>query len=204
MDVLLVTAFIATSIAVIVVPGPNVLIIVSASISHGAKQGLWTVLGTSSAMSIQLMIAAVSTGWFVEFTRNGFEMLKWIGVAYLFYLGISHLTQLYHYNNTRNELKSSSSFAGGFMVSLTNPKTIIFFSAFLPQFVTPSSPYSYQITILSLLFLILATFFDCLYAVLAGNVSAMIQSDRAHKIRHGISGLLFLSLALWLMVLRET
>jgi len=203
MNALQATTFLASSVVLIVVPGPNVLVIVSTSICDGPKQALWTVLGTSSAMTIQLLIAAIGTGWFVEFISNGFSRLKWVGVVYLIYLGIYHLTKLYSDNNSNDAVKGGSAFTRGFLVSLTNPKTIIFFSAFLPQFVSPDSDYTYQIIFLSLLFLAVATFFDSLYAILAGHVKGIFRGNRAGKLQHGVSGLLFLLIGVWLIVLRK-
>jgi len=202
MNALLVATFVATSVVLIVVPGPNVMVIVSTSFAHGAKRGLLTVLGTSSAMIIQLLIAAFSTAWLVESITEGFVWLKWFGVAYLIFLGMSHLTKLYN-KNDYIQISSCSSFARGFFVSLTNPKTILFFSAFLPQFVSPGGDYKTQILVLSCIFLMLATFFDGLYALLSGYASGLIQGQRAIKVQHGVSGILFIVLGAWLATLRK-
>ena len=88
MEILL---FILVSIGVIIVPGPNVLVIVSTCISHGRSRGLQTVAGTSAAMLVQLLISALGTSWFISQLAFGFLWLKWIGVAYLCYLGVNHL-----------------------------------------------------------------------------------------------------------------
>lgn len=204
MDSFLFIGFILASVALIVVPGPNVLVVVSTSISHGTKRGVQTVLGTSSAMIIQLIIAALGTSWLVAAITDGFEWLRWLGVAYLMYLGVSYFSNLF--NNENNEaLKSTASgtFIRGFIVSLTNPKTILFFSAFLPQFVAESGEYTIQIIILSVTFLLLATLLDGLYAIIAGHVKEHIQGYRAKKIQKGISGILYLGAGVWLAALRK-
>lgn len=204
MDYFLFSGFILTSVALMIMPGPNVLVVVSTSISHGTKRGLQTVLGTSSAMIIQLITAAVGTSWFVTSIANGFEWLRWIGVAYLLYLGISYLlNMLKEVNSEKSKVTASGTFVRGFIVSLTNPKTILFFSAFLPQFVSPGGEYATQILILSTTFLVLATFLDGMYAILAGRVGGIIQDYRAQKVRHGFSGILYLSAAAWLAALRR-
>jgi len=170
MEILL---FILVSIGIIIVPGPNVLVIVSTCISHGKLRGLQTVAGTSTAMIIQLFIAGVGTSWFVSTLASGFLWLKWIGVLYLCYLGFNHLKVAV--KNTKHiPVSGIGSFQRGFWVSLTNPKTILFFSAFLPQFVLPSEPYFSQIVLLSSIFWILAVVLDSSYALLAGKLASML------------------------------
>jgi homoserine/homoserine lactone efflux protein len=204
MDYSLFIAFILTSVALIVVPGPNVLVVVSTSVSHGSRRGLQTVMGTSSAMLIQLLIAAFGTTWFVAAIANGFEWLRWSGVAYLIFLGSSYLMKLTKQNNNAVvELTASGTFLRGFIVSLTNPKTILFFSAFLPQFVSRQGDYAIQIAILSITFLVLATLLDGLYAIFAGRITRLIQTCRVHKIQNGLSGILYFGAGIWLAVLRR-
>jgi len=165
--------FILISIGVIIVPGPNVLVIVSTCISHGRLRGLQTVAGTSAAMIVQLFIAAVGTTWFVSTLASGFLWIKWTGVLYLCYLGFNHLKSAVQ-KTEHQSVSSIGSFYRGFLVSLTNPKTILFFSAFLPQFVSPSEPFLSQIALLSSIFWVLAVVLDSGYALLAGKLASML------------------------------
>ena len=80
-------AFIFAALVVILLPGPNVLVIISTSVINGLKSGLLTVAGTSSAMAIQLTVTAMGSAWLVETLTNGFSLLRWAGVVYLMYLG---------------------------------------------------------------------------------------------------------------------
>lgn len=204
MDPLLYLMFVLTSMALILVPGPNVLVIISTSISHNVKRGLQTVLGTSSAMALQLLIAACGTTLFVESISKGFEWLKWLGIAYLIYLGIQHLVAMGKNKATdQQEISASGSFTRGFIVSLTNPKTILFFGAFLPQFVSSNGDYMSQIALLSITFLFLATLFDGLYAILAGKLRKQVQRANYQKAHNGVSGILFLSAGIWLALMRK-
>jgi len=182
--------FILVSIGIIIVPGPNVLIVVSTSISHGKVRGLQTVAGTSTAMLIQLGIAAVCTSLFVTTLANGFIWLKWLGVIYLFYLGVSHLLAIHKADKT--QISTAGTFQRGFWVSLTNPKTILFFSAFLPQFTNPAISYQLQIAVLSLIFWFLAVVLDSGYALLAHKLSSMLKTKYLAKYQHGVSGALYL------------
>jgi len=172
MEILL---FILVSIGIIIVPGPNVLVIVSNCISHGRLRGLQTVAGTSTAMIAQLFIAGVGTSWLVSTLASGFLWLKWAGVLYLCYLGFNHLKSAVQ-KTEHMSVSGIGSFHRGFWVSLTNPKTILFFSAFLPQFVSPSEPYLGQIALLSSIFWILAVVLDSSYALLADKLASMLGS----------------------------
>ena len=203
MDLPLFITFIVASVALIVIPGPNVFVVVSTSISHGVKRGLQTVLGTSSAMAIQLVIAAISTTWIVESLSEGFEWLRWLGVGYLVYLGLMHLLSAIKNENHKEHVTATGTFSRGFLVSLTNPKTILFFGAFLPQFVSPHGDYTNQIIVLSVVFLVLATLLDGLYAIMAAKVGGLIQGKRVHKVQNGVSGILYLGAGAWLAAVRK-
>lgn len=183
-------SFIVVSIGVIVMPGPNVLVVVSTSISHGKLRGLQTVVGTSAAMAIQLFIAAAGTAWFVATLTEGFFWLKWVGVAYLLYLGTKQLR--YTASKTQPQISAFSSFHRGFWVSLSNPKTILFFGAFLPQFTVPSQPYISQILSLSAIFWLLAIVLDSGYALLSHKLGALLKSKTLTKHQNRASGLLYL------------
>ena len=198
MDLTLYFTFVLISIGLIIIPGPNVLVIVSTSISHGKSRGLQSVLGTSSAMVIQLVVAAVATALFVTQVTNGLTILKWLGVAYLIYLGLLNLYRGMSKNLRSEQLSATGSFVRGFIVSLTNPKTLLFFGAFLPQFISGENPYWSQIAILSILFLVLATVLDSCYALGAAYGRNYFVFGRMQKIHARISGILYLAAGLWL------
>ena len=183
-------AFILVSIGVIILPGPNVLVIVSTSIAHGKIRGLQTVAGTSTAMLIQLGIAALGTSWFVSTLTSGFVWLKWLGVVYLLYLGVSHL--LATGNSVKTDISAVGTFQCGFWVSLTNPKTILFFTAFLPQFTTTAISYHLQIAVLSIIFWLSAVALDSAYALLAHKLTSIVKTKRLVNYQHGASGVLYI------------
>ncbi|MCG8426504.1 MAG: LysE family translocator [Chromatiales bacterium] len=183
--------FILISIGVILIPGPNVLVVISTSITQGKLRGLQTVVGTSAAMIIQLVVAALGTAWFVSALAEGFFWLKWIGVAYLIYLGVSHLIRAASARQ-EPEITAIASMQRGFWVSLTNPKTILFFSAFLPQFAVSTAPYLEQIALLSVIFWVLAAILDSGYALLASRLSALLNREGSSKQQNRASGILYL------------
>jgi homoserine/homoserine lactone efflux protein len=198
MDITLYLTFLVVSFGLIIVPGPNVLVIVSTSITHGTKRGLQTVAGTSLAMAIQLLVIASSTAWLVQVISNGLHYLKWVGVAYLLYLAIYHLNAAFSAEKKEIKITSSATFRRGFLVSLTNPKTLFFFSAFLPQFVTSAGSYNIQIFLLSLSFLIMAIILDSCYALLSSKLSLLVKERFLNRFRNGFAGLLYLWACAWL------
>ncbi len=200
MDITLYAAFLLVSFGLIIVPGPNVLVIVSTSIAHGKTRGLQTVAGTSLAMAIQLFMVAIGTAWFIRLISNGLYDLKWIGVIYLLYLGLTHLKQVFRTKQQDPDITASATFTRGFLVSLANPKTLLFFSAFLPQFVTDTENYHLQILLLSLSFLVMAMVLDSCYALMSSKLALLIKHRRLRSAQHGLSGLLFLGASAWLAV----
>ena len=182
--------FIIVSFGVIVIPGPNVLVIISTSLSHGTTRGLQAVAGTSLAMLIQLSIAALGTSLFVSNLAKGFMWLKWLGVTYLIYLGVKHLIALKSSNQP--PISATGSFNRGFWVSLTNPKTILFFGAFLPQFTIGSHSYLSQIILLSVTFWLMALVLDSLYAILSAKLVKLLKAKNITKYQNGFCGALYL------------
>ena len=203
MDAALFITFFVVSVGLIVIPGPNVLVIVSTSIGHGKSRGLQTVAGTTSAMAIQLIIAVAGTAWFVQLLADGFYILKWLGVGYLLYLSLLHFRQACFGRHTPIALTASGTFARGFFVSISNPKTIVFFTAFLPQFVTPDGNYIQQTFILSMTFLSLAAALDSCYAILAASLQPLLERCNHSRVQSGISGILFFATSAWLATMRR-
>lgn len=189
-------SFSLVSIALILMPGPNILVIVSTSLQAGKARGMQTVMGTSLAMIVQLFIAAVGTSAFLSLVSEGLFWLKWLGVAYLIFLGARSLVNFCQHKSIAKP-SALGSFQRGFWVSLTNPKTILFFSAFLPQFVSSDALYLQQVAIFSACFWLLAVLIDSSYALLAAKSRWLLQnpniskhqSDRMHN---GLSAALYL------------
>lgn len=184
--------FIVISLGFIALPGPNVLVIVSTSLSEGRIKGFQTVFGIGVAMVFQLSLAILGTSWFVYTLAQGFQWLKWCGVAYLIYLGVKHLRTAVSNQQPIEKSTTVGSFGRGFFVSLTNPKTILFFGAFLPQFALGGSLFLIQLIILSVTFWLLALGVNIGYTVLASKFAITLSSKKLSKIKHGTSGVLYL------------
>jgi threonine/homoserine/homoserine lactone efflux protein len=185
-------SFVVVSLGVIASPGPNVLVLISTSLSHGQKRGFQTIAGITAAMAIQLMIAATGTTWFINVLTEGFLWLKWGGVLYLTYLGINHLREAVTHQSKRKIPTARGSFYRGFWVSLSNPRTILFFVSFLPQFVSADHAYLQQIILLSATFWLMGIIVNFSYSILASKASHVLRSSRFYRLQNGASGLLFL------------
>lgn len=144
-------AFVAATIALIALPGPNVALIVANSVAYGWRFGLLTVAGTSAAMVPQLILTVLGMTGMLMLAGHLFEWVRWAGVAYLIYLGVqAWRAPAVDLTKVKPELRSARSiFLRGFLVSLTNPKTLLFYGAFFPQFVTPETNLGAQLAHIS-------------------------------------------------------
>jgi homoserine/homoserine lactone efflux protein len=204
LSVQLYLAFVAATVILILIPGPNVALIVANSVAHGSRYGLITVAGTSSAVIIQLLLTVGGMTTFLTVMANWFEWLRWIGVAYLIYLGIRawrappvDLTQ------ARPEPRSARAiYLRGFLVSLANPKTLLFYGAFFPQFVSVGGDLTSQLTLLALTFLFLAVTLDGSWALLAGRFRAVLAVNG--KLRNRLTGSLLIGAGAGLALARRS
>ncbi|HJP23310.1 MAG: LysE family translocator [Alphaproteobacteria bacterium] len=194
-------AFVLATIVLIVLPGPNVTLIVANSLAAGARAGLLTVAGTSCATALLLAVAALGMTTLIAVMADWFTWLRWAGVAYLLYLGLQQWRRLPSAAQTppgRQRL-----FWQGFLVSATNPKTLLFYVAFLPQFVDPGLAPGPQLTVLSVTFLVIATLIDGAYGLLAGRLRGALADARRARLRQRISGSFLIAAALGLALARR-
>jgi len=154
-------------------------------------------------MAIQLGLVAIGTSWIVQTISEGFVVLKWSGVIWLALLALYHLQRSLMADTDEKRIAAVASFFTGFVTSLTNPKTILFFTAFLPQFVVSSQDYLSQITALSLTFLLLATIIDGAYAIASASVRRFLGGGRVPALRHRLSAALYFIAGMWLAMLRR-
>jgi threonine/homoserine/homoserine lactone efflux protein len=197
-------AFVLTTTILILIPGPNVALIVANSVAHGSRYGLLTVAGTSSAMVIQLVLTGLGLSELMGSLANVFDWLRWVGVAYLVYLGVRHWMAVpVDLTKTQPQVKSVRAiYLRGFLVSLTNPKTLFFFGAFFPQFLVPNQiAMGGQILLLSVTFLGLAIILDGAWAMLAGRLRYLLT--RHGRLRNRLTGGLLVSASLGVAMARR-
>jgi threonine/homoserine/homoserine lactone efflux protein len=168
--------FILATTILILIPGPNVSLIMANSIAHGTRYGLLTVIGTSSAIIVQLALTVLGLSATLGILATWFEWVRWIGVAYLLYIGIRQWRAApVDLTRTRPQPRSVRVIAlRGFLISLTNPKTLLFYGAFFPQFLSADAPFAPQVALLSATFFIIAAGLDSAWALLAGRLRGLL------------------------------
>lgn len=179
----LLAAFLAASLALALTPGPAVLYIVSRSIAHGRGSGLASVAGVAVGNFGNAIGASLGLAALFALSSMAFTVVKYAGAAYLIYLGIRALTA------ARAEVVLGKPayaghwrvFADGFWVALLNPKTALFFAAFLPQFCEPGAGSILQSAALGTLFVVIAAITDSVYALVAGTVASALARRRGYR-----------------------
>jgi threonine/homoserine/homoserine lactone efflux protein len=180
--------FCVAAIALLVVPGPSVLFIVARSSSQGLRAGVVSVLGVHAASIVHISAAVVGLSALVVASALAFTVVKVVGGVYLVYLGVRAI--LAAHARTTAAVTSVQQraplriFVEAFTVNLFNPKTAIFFLAFLPQFVDPDHGQVWsQTLILGLVFIALGICSDGIYAFLGAHVGARFQRRAAARLR---------------------
>jgi threonine/homoserine/homoserine lactone efflux protein len=184
--------FVTGATVLLVIPGPAVTYVVSRSIGHGRAAGLVSVLGIVTGTLCHVVAAALGISALLASSAVAFQFVKYLGSAYLIYLGIKTLLrreeQLAEAHS--GETKLTRIYGQGLLVNLLNPKTALFFLAFLPQFVDPTRGHiTVQILQLGILFALMGWFSDSVYAVIAGTVAERIRgSVRLRRAQRNLSG----------------
>jgi threonine/homoserine/homoserine lactone efflux protein len=188
MELGLYLAFVGAAAILIIIPGPNVSLIIANSVAHGPRYGMMTVLGTSAALIVQLVLASLGLSGLMHTMGVWFEVLRWIGAAYLVWLGLKiWLSPADDLSRVKPEKKSTRKMlTRAFFISLTNPKTLLFYGAFFPQFISAQYEVWPQVVTMSVTFLVLAVLLDSSWALTAGSARKLLTSHA--KWRNRISG----------------
>lgn len=189
--------FAGTSLALLAVPGPAVIYVVTRSLDQGRRAGIVSVLGIEAGTFAYALAAATGLTGLIAASEVGFTVVRYVGAGYLVYLGVRKLLE-------RDEPQLASAdtrarlFVRGVLVQLLNPKVAIFFLAFLPQFVSPSrGPAAIQILVLGTIFTLLAVLSDSAYVLLAGAIGGRLRSGlRAGRWLAKLSGGVYIGLGL--------
>jgi threonine/homoserine/homoserine lactone efflux protein len=200
-------AFVAAASIMLIIPGPTILSVISYSVAHGRRANLPLVaavaLGDSTALALSLLgvgaLLAVSAFWFT--------VVKWIGGLYLLYLGITLLRAGVTAAATPAPPAAASRwrlFANTYLVTALNPKGMIFFVAFLPQFINPAHSAVPQLWILAVTFVVLATANATLYAVFAASASGLLSSRKAQRRFNLVGGSLLSVAGIWALAAKRS
>jgi len=178
------TTFVAVVLVFALIPGPTVILVVGQAISHGKQSVLPLVMGVLLGDFVAMTLSLLGLGAILATSATAFMILKWFGVCYLIYLGIKAWREEPTSGNLNFEGKNISKmkmFKSSFLVTALNPKDIVFFVAFLPQFINPQTQSLPQLMILMFTFLAIVATTITGFALFAGTVRHKIQSYHTRK-----------------------
>ena len=183
-------AFSVAAIILFVVPGPAVLYIVTRSISQGRTAGLVSVIRIHSGSLVHIAAAVAGLTTLLAASATAFSVVRWAGAAYLIWLGIRAFSEKEHdhanFSGRATAVPLRKVFTQGIVLNLLNPKTAVFFVAFVPQFIDPTRSATPQILALGALFVLLGAASDGTYAMVAGTLGAHHPiRGTAHQIGFG-------------------
>jgi threonine/homoserine/homoserine lactone efflux protein len=174
--------FIVASAVLLLTPGPAVLYIIARSVDQGRRAGLVSVCAIEVGNFMHVIAATLGLSALLLSSALAFTIVKYLGAAYLVYLGLRILFTREAAQATRTSQPQSLRriFSQGVVVATLNPKTALFFVAFLPQFVDPSQgAVAWQMLVLGCIFVMLAVISDSMYALLAGSVGQWLRGSRS-------------------------
>jgi len=195
--------YVLACIAIVIVPGPTVTVVIANSLRHGARAGLINVAGTQAGLAIMLAVLAAGLHVIVASLAQVFDVVRLAGAAYLVWLGL----KLWRSDGTLAHATgrgraNGSFFWQGLVVILSNPKALLFFGAFIPQFISTSGSAIAQTLVLGATFMAVATVLDGSYALLAGGAGRLLSRTRV-RVLEMVSGTCLIGGGIWLALLRR-
>ena len=200
--------FLAYCLAVailLLMPGPVVTLVVANSLSHGSRSGLATVVGASIGNAILLGAIAIGLVAFFALMSEIFEVVRWVGALYLIWLGI----KAWRDRGGGGDLALTGArsartvFLQGFLIAITNPKAIIFYIAFLPQFIDSRLPAGPQLMVMIGTMIVMAFLSDSAYALLAGRARGWFTAPNRRRLQARTTGTLLIGLGCGLLLARR-
>ncbi|MFP8967819.1 LysE family translocator [Pokkaliibacter sp. CJK22405] len=199
-------AFVAAASVLLMIPGPTILAVISYSMTHGRRANLPLIAAVMLGDATALAVSLLGLGALLKVSAFWFTVVKIIGGMYLLFLGIKMLragvspTQVFAPKAPASWWRL---FANTYMVTALNPKGIVFFVAFLPQFVSSDHPATPQLFLLAATFVTLAMLNTSLYAIFAGSARKLLSSPRAQRGFHLTGGSLLSCAGVWAMLAKR-
>jgi len=205
MDAHLYLAFVIATAVLVAIPGPTVLLVTSVALRRGTRAGLTAVAGSTSAAAIYVAVIVAGLTPLVALLSDGLGALRWLGVAYLVYLGVQAWRGGEPRADATPDLHGAAlrSFAQGFLTTLTNPKLLLFLTAFFPQFVDPNVPLLPQFLLLGVSFVALLGALDSCWVLAASAAGARLRSPRIRRYCDRLAGSMLLTGAAYLALERR-
>ncbi len=200
-------SFIGTVLILTLTPGPSVLLATANSMKCGVRRTIGTILGDLSANVLQIILASAGLATIVMSSGSLFQAIKWLGVAYLIYMGIHKITaksQVLLGDHKSKERGFWNLYGEGFLMSAANPKAIVFFAALFPLFINETDPFMPQVLILGATFLVLDGSSLLLYCLFADKLKAYLENKEKMHFQNRIVGTLLILSGLMLSMVRRS
>lgn len=196
-------AFVAACVALALLPGPIVTLVIANGLRHGTRAALTNVLGAQAGLAIVIGIVAVGLTSLMATMGYWFDWVRFAGAAYLVWLGIKLIRSPVEGVGTDEPPPPPRGgfFLQGFLVLLSNPKVLVFFGAFIPQFMDMDKPHFPQVALLGATFMVTAVMSDAIYAILAGRARKFFSKERT-RLMSRISGGFMIGGGIWLALTR--
>jgi threonine/homoserine/homoserine lactone efflux protein len=199
-------AFVISAAILLVIPGPTILTVISYSMAHGRRANVPLVAAVALGDSTALVLSILGLGALLAASALAFNIVKWAGGLYLLYLGV-RLLRAGISSAPLPALEAPSPrwrvFANTYLVTALNPKGLVFFVAFLPQFVNPGADVTRQLWVLAVTFVVMATLNATLYAVFAASARRVLASPRAGRHFNLAGGSLLAAAGVWALLARR-
>lgn len=193
--------FLVVTVVLLLTPGPIVTLIIATAARDGVRAGLVTVAGTSLGNALLLGAIALGLDWVLAHARALFELLRWLGAAYLIWLGIRAWCSAGR--PVQRPGGQRVYFLRGILVALSNPKTIAFCTAFLPQFVDPRLPAGPQLLVMCAVWVVLGSCSDSCWAIASGMGRAWFLAPARQRLLGRASGVALVGAGIWLSLVRR-
>jgi homoserine/homoserine lactone efflux protein len=201
------SAFILVETALCLTPGPAVLLVLGQALTRGAARAVWSIFGILAANTAYFVLSATGVGAILLASYDLFFAVKWIGAAYLVWLGVSAFLGKSKTLSVRRAdavpAHAGRLFLNGFVLQMSNPKALMFFTALLPQFINPHAAIFPQVAILALTSVFIQFFVQIFYAILAGRAAHFASQPRYARITDCIAGSLLIGAGIGMAALRR-
>lgn len=200
-DLPILLSFIVAAFVVVIVPGVTVSALVSTSLARGMAAGFWMEAGVQVGRFTMVLVVALALEAVTGLVASAFDIIKYAGAAYLVWLGWGYITSKHSISTDRpvDARSPLQQMASGFFVLWSNPKALIFFGAFLPQFVNPVYPAWPQVIVLGLIEMGAGLIVDGIYIFLAARARGALGDERM-VIVNRVAGVILIGAAIWLAV----
>lgn len=196
-------AYLAACVAIALLPGPTMTLIVATSMRHGTRAGIGNVVGTQLGLALMISVVGVGLASAIDSMGHWFEWVRLLGAAYLIFMGIQIFRSSDRFDPGRPTPPPRGGFMlQGFLVAASNPKIMVFFGAFFPQFIDPTGNYALQIVIMGVTAMATALVTDSAFALLGGQAGRYISSRSARLISR-VSGGFLIGGGVWLALSRS-